>query len=509
MATAEQQAFLRSLEEEKEEPARRSAARQGRFMRAGSSGLSVTIVRAAGQNNPVNAGPINFTVTFSKTATGFTNSDVSFVGSTVGGTPAAAVTGTGPYNVAVTGMTGNGLVRVSIPAGAATDATGAPFPASNSATVMFDTSQPSVTINQAAGQADPTSTSLINFTVVFSEPVTGFTSSDVSTTGSTATGTLSPAVTGSGASYNVAIMGATGAGNVVASIPAGAAVDAAGNLSLASTSTDNTVAFDPGGTTGFPDATNTGPLAETTFTNASGEINTTSDGQLIQNLNLNGLIRVKHNNVTIRDCKINTDGFFYGVDTDGISHTGLTVLRCKIFSGSGSHGQGSCILFGSIDNTTISFCDLSGKENGIFIGGSCNLHDNYIHDLGGVNPVDQHVDGIQGSSASNAIIQHNNIISTDTSCIILQNEGGSFSNCTINNNRLIGVAPIAHGILCQARDDLPGTCSNITITNNRVNAVPTFKIFLHAVNGYTYSNNVDDTTGVPFGFDDGGGNIPT
>src|SRR2546430_2074640 len=36
-----------------------------------------------------------------------------------------------------------------------------------------------VTINQAAGQADPTSTAPITFTAVFSEPVSGFTGSDV------------------------------------------------------------------------------------------------------------------------------------------------------------------------------------------------------------------------------------------------------------------------------------------------------------------------------------------
>ena len=43
-----------------------------------------------------------------------------------------------------------------------------------------------VTINQAAGQADPTKTQPINFTVVFSQSVTGFSSSGVSLAGSTA-----------------------------------------------------------------------------------------------------------------------------------------------------------------------------------------------------------------------------------------------------------------------------------------------------------------------------------
>ena len=73
----------------------------------------------------------------------------------------------------------------------------------------IDTTAPSVTINQAAGQADPTSTSPINFTVTFSETVTGFTASDISFANSTVGGTLSAAVTGTGATYNVAVSGMT------------------------------------------------------------------------------------------------------------------------------------------------------------------------------------------------------------------------------------------------------------------------------------------------------------
>src|SRR5687768_11931377 len=49
---------------------------------------------------------------------------------------------------------------------------------------------PTVTINQAQAQTDPTSATPIVFTVEFSEPVTGFSNSDVSFTGSTAGGTL-------------------------------------------------------------------------------------------------------------------------------------------------------------------------------------------------------------------------------------------------------------------------------------------------------------------------------
>jgi len=105
-----------------------------------------------------------------------------------------------------------------------------------------DQTLPSVTINQAAGQADPTSGATINFTVVFSEAVTNFVSSDVTLSG-TATGTKTATVTGSGTTYNVAVSGITGVGTVSVSIPASVATDSVGNPNTASTSTDNTVTY--------------------------------------------------------------------------------------------------------------------------------------------------------------------------------------------------------------------------------------------------------------------------
>ena len=161
----------------------------------------------------------------------------------MGGTLAAAVTG-GPsaYNVAVTGMTGTGLVAVNVPAGAATDAAGNATPGGVAAFTMFDTAQPSVTINKAAGQADPTSSPPILFTIVFSENVTGFIASDVSFAGTTA-GPVTGTLTGSGPTYTLTVVGMTTDGNVVASVPASVATDMVGNLNTASTSTDNVVAF--------------------------------------------------------------------------------------------------------------------------------------------------------------------------------------------------------------------------------------------------------------------------
>lgn len=95
--------------------------------------VTATIDQAAGQPDPTNVGPINFTVTFSEPVTGFTDSDVVLGGPT--GATTAVVTG-GPtvYNVAVTGMTSDGALTATIGAGAATSiASGAPNQASTSA----------------------------------------------------------------------------------------------------------------------------------------------------------------------------------------------------------------------------------------------------------------------------------------------------------------------------------------------------------------------------------------
>lgn len=238
---AEAQAYLRRLEERD----RHKRPKLRRLRLLGGGGLAVTVTLGAGQNTPINAGPINFTVTFNKPVTGFTNADVSFTGSTTGGTPAAAVTG-GPsvYNVAVTGMTGNGNLLVSIPAGSAVDASNNPNPLSIAAYVVFDTTVPSVTINQAAGQSDPATVAPILFTAAFSEAVTGFIASDVAITG-TAGGTKVVTISGGPATYTASVTGMTTGGTVIANIAAGAATDLAGNLSTIATSTDNTVTWTP------------------------------------------------------------------------------------------------------------------------------------------------------------------------------------------------------------------------------------------------------------------------
>jgi len=112
---------------------------------------------------------------------------------------------------------------------------------SNNVTYDFEPVRPTVTINQASGQADPTSTLPVNFTVVFSEPVTGFGPSDVLLSGSALPTTA--VVTGSGTTYNVAVGGVSGSGTITADILDNAAVNGSNVPSEPSTSTDNVITY--------------------------------------------------------------------------------------------------------------------------------------------------------------------------------------------------------------------------------------------------------------------------
>ena len=207
---------------------------------------TVIVAKAAGQADPANSSPINFTVTFSEDVTGFSDaSDVTLSGS-AGATTVNITGGPKVYNVAVSGMTGNGAVTVSIPANAAQDLASQPnSPSAGSVTVNYDATAPAVSIDKAAGQADPTKVSPVHFTVVFTEAVTGFATGDV-TLGGTAgatTAAVSEILPNNGTTYDVAVSGMTTGGDIIVSVDANKAQDASGNGNTPSTSGDNIVIF--------------------------------------------------------------------------------------------------------------------------------------------------------------------------------------------------------------------------------------------------------------------------
>ncbi len=172
------------------------------------------------------------------------------------------------------------------------------FTALDTTGVLVDGIAPTVTINQAAGQNDPVNTGPINFTAVFSKPVSDFATGDVSV-GGTAGGGLNKIATVSGGptTYNVSVTGMTTSGTVIATIAPGVAHDSVGNPNTASTSTDGTVTWDVSapaapGTPNMTIATDSGSSTSDNITSntmpaftGSAEVGSTvtiySDGSLV------------------------------------------------------------------------------------------------------------------------------------------------------------------------------------------------------------------------------------
>jgi hypothetical protein len=129
----------------------------------------------------------------------------------------------------------------------AIDALGNVDPTPATYTWAIGVTPPDVAVNQAAGQADPTSGGPIHFTATFSEPVGEFGDSPSDVTLSGTAGATTAVVTQiapfDGTTFDIAVTGMTGEGTVIVSVPAGAAVDSDFTSNTASTSSDNTVSY--------------------------------------------------------------------------------------------------------------------------------------------------------------------------------------------------------------------------------------------------------------------------
>lgn len=198
--------------------------------------------------DPRNSAVGSLNITFSEAVSNFDVADLSLTrDGTAVSLAGATLTTTDNITWTLNNLTGvtnaDGAYQLTLNVSNITDSVGNALAAAVSESWSADVTAPTVTINQATGQADPTAGSSINFTVVFSEAVTGFDNTDI-VLGGTAGATTATVTTTDNITYDVAVSGMTANGTVTASVNAGAAADAIGNTSTASTSTDNTVTYD-------------------------------------------------------------------------------------------------------------------------------------------------------------------------------------------------------------------------------------------------------------------------
>lgn len=218
----------------------------------------------------------------------------------------------------------------------------------------------------------------------------------------------------------------------------------------------------PPSSTGFPNASNTGPSGTLS---PSGSITTSNDGQVIQNLDIAGEIRVQHNNVVIRNVRIRSEG---GHAIYVLNNTGLLVEDCEL------DGQGRNATAAIAEhNYTMRRCEIRGYGEGPRINGNVLLEDNYIHGFANFVAQGAHQDCIQATSGTNITIRHNTCLiepdGANGSVFFSTSEG---SNILIENNLLGG------GNWAIQVD--PDRYTNVRVLNNRF----TTTIPYHEKGGY-------------------------
>jgi hypothetical protein len=246
---------------------------------------------------PTSAASVQFTVTFSESVTGVAAGNFSLAVSGVSGASVTSVSGSAAvYTVTVNTGTGDGTLQLDLssttPAitDSATNALTATF--SGGQVYTIDKSAPTVSSITLVG-ASPTSAASVQFTVTFSESVTGAVAGNFSLTTSGVTGTSITSVSaGPGTTRTVTVNTGSGDGTIQLDLSSTtpAIADAAGNNLSATFNTGASYTLDrtgPSVSIGAPSvsSTVTGPVDYTvTYTDPNFASSTLASGNITPNL---------------------------------------------------------------------------------------------------------------------------------------------------------------------------------------------------------------------------------
>ena len=186
------------------------------------------------------SGAFDVTITFSEAVSGFEQAEVSLANNTATASVGALTTTDNIIYTTTVTPTTSGTVSLSIPAKVATDAAGNANTASETHTITVSISDgPSVTVSA------PTvaQSGAFDVTITFSEAVSGFEQADVSLADSTATASITAWNIVDTTTYTATITPTT-SGDVVISIPADVATNAASRMNTASDTHTVTVDMD-------------------------------------------------------------------------------------------------------------------------------------------------------------------------------------------------------------------------------------------------------------------------
>lgn len=280
-----------------------------------------------------------------------------------------------------------------------------------------------------------------------------------------------------------------------------------------------------------PTALTAGVVSVASLSTHTGNFVTSQADQIVEGLDITGRVKIRHDNVTFRNCRIQgglPDGESSYGSVEAFNARAMTTkfYDCTIIANPPTNpaiaSKQSRNSSNSIQGRDFEIyrCDLSGSVDGIGAQYSnvtikgCRIHDLAWYPDSHYGDTASHSDGIQIHGGNGFTIVGNSIeVGEDgstqyhNSCIIATQDVAATSNVLIDRNWIISDSPsgCAVGInISQTGTYGPGPFTGtVTITNNRFSELSTWRsnhaalIDRGTYDIATISGNVYDATGLP------------
>ncbi len=205
---------------------------------------TATIALQDPATSPTNSTSLTFRITFNKPVYNFTQSDITIHQSGVTGslTGFSGSDGDSQFDVTFTSVSGNGTYGISVAAGVCEDILGNLNEEAAQVNYTIDQVQPTTSIARHNPATSLTNSTSLTFRITFSEPVYGFTQSDVTTHLSGVTGSLTGfSGTDGDSQFDVTFTSVSGDGTFGISVAVGVCTDEAGNTNTVGSQVNYTV----------------------------------------------------------------------------------------------------------------------------------------------------------------------------------------------------------------------------------------------------------------------------
>ena len=244
-----------------------------------------------------------------------------------------------------------------------------------------------------------------------------------------------------------------------------------------------------------PNAASTGVQPGVSLT-PSGSVTVTKAGTVLQNLDVDGVIVIAADDVTVRNVRVTTDTTSFGIYVQkGFSRAVIDHVDIQLPTSSCSNAG----VAGG-DYTTVRSSDIRGCGDGIKAWDYGLYEGNYIH-TEKPDGSDKHLDGIQGSGKTNYTIRNNNIdqpISAggNAAVFIQAYNGASEFECndlTVENNWLNGGN---YTVFMEDGKTGSGYLNGVMVRGNKLGTDYRYGP-KHLEGDTTWSSNLWEKTGLP------------